>query len=212
MYNWFTLIFIGIQFIPIVILSQISSGLNQGNWKPNWDLYFGPSLVNYQIITIEDQASWTNPLKSNGTPKFDFGYNIGLDFYTQVSRKWLVGLGSRLQLKGGKYGYAVPGSRSFQFNKDDQFYLMIMIRSEYFVSKFISLYNGFTFGYPPDGLFEKEFQIAILTGLKFKLPKRWSIATYYNQDIKLIASDLFSRRRFYSFDLSLFYRLNSSKM
>lgn len=198
---------IGIQLNHFNLFGQNVSEISLILWKPNWDIYFGPSLVNYQIITIEDQASWTNPVKTNGTPQFDIGYHFGSNISTQVNRKWSIGFGGRLHLKGGRNGFADVSLRNYQHDKEDQYYLMLMGSAEYRVARLISLFNGLTLGYPPNKLFEKGFEWAILSGLKFQLPNEFSLALYYNQGLISVPTTLIFKRRFYSFDLSLFYRM-----
>jgi len=205
---------ITISLALTILLSKIA--LSQGvaesfdkKYKHKWELSLGPSLVNYQIVSFEDQVYPFNPYKSR-TPRFDFGYIIGLDFSWSLTRRCFAGIGSRLQFKGGRFGFGDLTGPTI--SNDDVMYALLLIKVEYLVQSRISLYNAISYGVEAGNVLDTEGdEIALLTGIKLHLSKRWSSVICYNQGMNKINIGMNPRykRRFYSFDLTFGYTLNN---
>ncbi|MBK9960501.1 MAG: hypothetical protein IPP06_03975 [Saprospiraceae bacterium] len=176
------------------------------------EIYLGPTISNQQTSIIEDQVFENNPYVRN-TPHYRLLYHCGLDFNRIVNDKLTLGTGLRYQLKGGKYSYAF-GLDSFEYRYDVIPHAMFLIKTEFWISKSVSINNGITIGtnvFRPIQPFRIEW--AILSGLKFRITDKLSSGIYYNQGInqlKLIPHT--GTRRFYSFDLSLNYRIYKIKL
>ena len=176
------------------------------------EIYVGPTISNQQTSIIEDQVFESNPYVRN-TPHYRLLYNCGLDFNRIVNDKLTLGIGLRYQLKGGKYSYAF-GLDSYEYRYDVIPHIMFLSKIEYRICKNASIYNGLTIGtnvFRP--IQPTIIEWAILSGLKYQISNKFGVAIYYNQglnQLKLIPH--IGKRRFYSFDLSLNYRIYKIKL
>ncbi|HRG34332.1 MAG: hypothetical protein JNK69_09505 [Saprospiraceae bacterium] len=194
------------------LLSQNSLHKDLTRRKYFLEIYLGPTISNQQTNIIEDQVFESNPYVRN-TPHYRLLYHCGLDFNRIVNDKLTLGTGLRYQLKGGKYSYAF-GLDSFEYRYDVIPHAMLLIKTEFWICKSVSINNGITIGtnvFRPIQPFRIEW--AILSGLKFRITDKLSSGIYYNQGInqlKLIPHT--GTRKFYSFDLSLNYRIYKIKL
>lgn len=188
------------------LLAQNKKKIDINNKKIYFELFAGPTYSNQQTINFEDQMHETNPFVRN-TPHYRFLYHFGFMSNYRLFPKFTSGIGFKYQLKGGKYSYAtIPNSESY---KNDVIpHAMILFNTEYIVSNSIVVNNILTLG----SNILREFQpfrleVAILTGLKFKLTDHFYYGIYYNQGLnKLNLIPNIGFRRFYSFDLSLNFK------
>lgn len=176
------------------------------------EIYLGPTISNQQTSIIEDQVFESNPYVRN-TPHYRLLYHYGLDFNRIVNDKLTLGAGLRYQLKGGKYSYAF-NLDSFEYRYDVIPHVMFLSKIEYRIGKNASIYNGLTIGtnvFRP--IQPTIIEWAILSGVKYRISNKFGVAFYYNQglnQLKLIPHT--GIRRFYSFDLSLNYRIYKIKL
>ena len=164
------------------LLSQNSLHKDLTRRKYFLEIYLGPTISNQQTNIIEDQVFESNPYVRN-TPHYRLLYHCGLDFNRIVNDKLTLGTGLRYQLKGGKYSYAF-GLDSFEYRYDVIPHAMLLIKTEFWICKSVSINNGITIGtnvFRPIQPFRIEW--AILSGLKFRITDKLSSGIYYNQGI-----------------------------
>ncbi|MFZ1378957.1 MAG: hypothetical protein WAS56_04780, partial [Saprospiraceae bacterium] len=198
----YSLLFIGA--LLILGIPAFSQDTNQKVYS--FSTFIGSGLSNQQSTYYEDQVHELNPSKRN-TPWYVPGLNLGVEMNRKLNQKINLGLGLRFQIKGGTGAYYFLNN-AFTGHLERIPFLMIQTSMQYWLKNRIALYNGLTIGTNIFSTYDfNRFEVALLTGLKFKLSHKFSSAVYLNHGLTRLTFYPVREQLFYSFDLSLYYNI-----
>jgi hypothetical protein len=170
------------QFIFIFLLLSHSINLF-GQYKNKYfEVYFGTNYCTQQAHWIEEQQSNTNPFVKN-SPQWRWLFHAGLDYTIKFNRLNL-GLGLKLQEKGGKnIAYTLLSTNS---EREDNVTMFLLLRgkTEFYVTRHISIVNSITFGrdvFKFIAINVREWSLE--TGLKYDLSSRVGIGILFSQGL-----------------------------
>lgn len=176
------------------------------------ELYLGTGISNQHITPSEASLSAAGILSSMGSKALVLPH-FGIDFNRNLLKDFDLGIGLRYQNKGGRY-YNKPDLGSETSRYDVSSMALLVFKTEYRFYKSLAICNALSVG---NNIFRGTrpsiVEWGFISGLKLNLGSRFSAGVFYNQSLNRISLfPTFYDRKFYSFDISLFYRIRGIRI